>query len=80
MPFTPGPWFALGNTVFADNDGTICHVDRSNPDRADNLRLIAAAPSMLSALQSVAKSPDCARAVAEYEAVLAAISEAINSK
>lgn len=76
MPFTPGPWFAIGNTIFADNDGTICHVDRSNLDRVDNIRLIVAAPQMLAALQNVANAN---LEEAEYDAVLAAISAAIES-
>lgn len=76
MPFTPGPWFALGNTIFANDDGSVCHVDKTNPDRADNIRLIQAAPNMLAALQKAAHAD---LDLDEYEAVMAAIKAAIET-
>lgn len=45
------------------------------PNWAD-AKLMAAAKEMLAALEGVARSPDCARAVTEYNAVLAAIEKA----
>lgn len=54
MKHTPGPWFVdedrLGHTHIVDNEYSIAQVSRDN---ADNARLLAAAPEMLSALQYV---------------------------
>lgn len=53
MAHTSGHWYTIGRTVFSDEDGAICHMERSNRNTAANARLIAAAPDMLAALRHV---------------------------
>lgn len=56
MSHTPGPWFTeatsrIGHVAICDSDGfTVCN---PSPMGADNARLIAAAPDLLAALESL---------------------------
>jgi hypothetical protein len=55
---TDSPWkiepFAFGRRILGANGEEVAEISRSlNPDHKDNARLIAAAPEMLAALQSL---------------------------
>lgn len=79
MPHSEGPWFTMDGTVVSDHDGTVCHMEKSNPDRVHNARLIAAAPTLLDALQTVADALAGTLPDIEYESILDAIAEAIGT-
>lgn len=75
MPHTPGHWYVIGRTVFSDEDGAVCHMERSNPNTKANARLITAAPQMLRALQTARDGWNDNQD--DYDEILAAISSAM---
>lgn len=86
---TPGPWTSASGSVwkgdpFADPEGAykIGGADRDEPrtlpvERDDNVRLMAAAPSLLTALQNLVDDFD--RSVITTEPMLIAAREAIEA-
>lgn len=53
MPYSRPPWTRRDGTVTAPSVGTVCHLDKTNPNRVADGRLIVAAPIMLETLQAV---------------------------
>ena len=82
MAHTPGPWYidcqnesaAIGYRAIVDKDGyTVCS---PSPMGQANARLIAAAPALLAALQSIAEIGPSLDFVGVREFALAAIAQA----
>lgn len=73
---TPGPWTRNDGEVRAKNYGLIVrgYYGRQDGEGAANIRLIAAAPELLAALQGVVRVAD--RATDEFDAARAAIAKA----
>ncbi|MDH7548241.1 hypothetical protein [Stenotrophomonas geniculata] len=83
---TPGPWSVEDDTPFSlwvscpDGKNPL-HMNRLNRDRLANATLIAAAPDLLSALQTaeLALRERGLRACGEYKQIEAAIAKATGS-
>jgi hypothetical protein len=74
---TPGAWFAWDRAVMSEATGMVCHMEKTNPNRDSDQRLILAAPEMLAALrlvQGLAIDSDVSATV--YAAVKAAMEPA----
>lgn len=66
---TPGPWYYddLLHEVVDNHDRTICECNEPLPERDANVRLIAAAPALLSAAKDMLVALGAAR-VGDYAA------------
>jgi len=54
QPPTPGPWCIIDNVIYSEDDTAVCMITSyrdMTPRQTANARLIAAAPSLLKALQ-----------------------------
>lgn len=72
---TPGPWARNGNLIEGPDGETVAYVTAYNtmtPQQKANVRLIAAAPELLAALENVMANPT----TFSFEPIRAAIAKA----
>lgn len=79
MSFTPGPWRVgdAGATVFGPPTGNPSPETIANVRRADNARLIAAAPELLAALRGILEIGKRDMSNPKYDGYFATASDAI---
>jgi hypothetical protein len=84
---TPGPWKTHGNIIEGTDDETIAYVTTYNtltPKQKANVRLIAAAPDLLAALQGLLRGifdgPDEANAAMLIAKARDAVNKATGEK